>query len=464
MRRLELRTEVRRGSDRFPAELASARALFLHVENADDLLIERLESRFLPSARAHGVLPVLICPLAEVDKVRSAIATIPHWRRPNVYTAHSLHTILDQILDHDCGPPCGTQTRFAGDQARSDEDKVLLQRAFHDCADVKLSRLPGGASADVFQAFATLKESRVGPHPLPFFVKLDRRPKIEREIANYRDCTASFVPFYARPNIDDDRCFLGDDRGIIVGNFADQSSPLADLINQGSASTAITSLFDDALNGWRRQGILRYSDLKTATVADSLGGAILGGFSEDHRKRAEDVFKRAKRFGATLDPQALADKMHALPPHAHRCVLMHGDLHGDNVRVRNGQAILIDFAQVQPGPIVGDPAALDAALALSTPLASDAIWKVAIDELYTREALVQLPHASDPGSPSSCFWDAIRQIRRFGLAEESVTGEYAAAVAVFLFRHSFRKPRQGESPDRRPYLYAACNKLMLQLP
>ncbi|WP_430702203.1 phosphotransferase [Mesorhizobium captivum] len=56
--------------------------------------------------------------------------------------------------------------------------------------------------------------------------------------------------------------------------------------------------------------------------------------------------------------------MEELPPIRRRRALCHGDLHGENVRVRGGQAILIDFAAVDHGPLVIDPAALETALVL----------------------------------------------------------------------------------------------------
>jgi Ser/Thr protein kinase RdoA (MazF antagonist) len=46
---------------------------------------------------------------------------------------------------------------------------------------------------------------------------------------------------------------------------------------------------------------------------------------------------------------------------------MHGDLHGENVRVRNGNAILIDFASVCSGPLTADLAALETCLAFELP-------------------------------------------------------------------------------------------------
>ena len=42
----------------------------------------------------------------------------------------------------------------------------------------------------------------------------------------------------------------------------------------------------------------------------------------------------------------------------YRAAPMHGDLHGNNVRVRGGDAIVIDLASIASGPLVADLAGL----------------------------------------------------------------------------------------------------------
>jgi hypothetical protein len=69
--------------------------------------------------------------------------------------------------------------------------------------------------------------------------------------------------------------------------------------------------------------------------------------------------------------------------------LLIGDLHGGNVVVRSGQAILIDLASVaERGPLTTDVAALEVWLAFELPPEEDArayknkAWTDEIDRLY----------------------------------------------------------------------------------
>jgi hypothetical protein len=286
-------------------------------------------------------------------------------------------------------------------------------------------------------------------------VKIDRYPKIKREIENYHRCTALFVPFYARPNIDPDRCMLGFERGIIVGNFVEHSNSLAELITQGSAQTAISSLFDDALRGWRRQAILPTVSHVEQPLALSLGGAA---WSKE-TALAEERAVKAKKFGAKLTAAELAANFDGLPSIKHRQALMHGDLHAENVRVRNGQSILIDFAAVAQGPLVADPAGLETAICLTAAAPDEGVWKAGVENLYDPSNLAQLPQTRLPGDPLANLFDAVRQIRRYGLSEEQSPNEFATAIGISLLRHAYRHAVKGEHADRRPCLFALAEKI-----
>lgn len=457
VRRLSIINSVSTGSAQLNDALAHARALLISVAKADDALILKARQRLIATARQHGVPAFVIVSLADLPAVQAAFHNDEHWRRPRLVTLDNTAALLDQVLDLEPGPSWRRDVDFAGDvySRLDEEDRLLLKRAFHDCDEVRLERLSGG-SATVLQAFARLRASEAGPCPLPFFVKLDRYPKIAREIENYRSCTALFIPFYARPNLDHDRCLLGDERGIIVGNFVEHSDSLAELVTQGSAQTAISSLFDDALRGWRRQGMLPTSNLVERPLAESMGGAGRRRGAE----RAEERATKARQHGARMSANDLAAALDALPPIKHRQALMHGDLHAENVRVRNGQAILIDFAAVCQGPLVADPAGLETAICLTATAPDEKAWRCCMDELYEPANLARLPQIRLPGTPLSGLCDTVRQIRRFGLSEELSTSEYATAVTISLLRHSYRLPVAGEHAGRRPYLYATAEKIL----
>jgi hypothetical protein len=286
-------------------------------------------------------------------------------------------------------------------------------------------------------------------------VKLDRYNRVARELTNYKDCTTHFVPFFARPNLDFDRCLLGAERGIIVGNFVENSDSLGQLVQRGTAQAAINSLFDDALRGWRSQAYMSESSV----VVDSLtpSGAIKT-FSVEHRKRAEGYANEARALGATLSAEEIGNTLDALPAFRHRRALCHGDLHGENVRVRHGHAILIDFLNAGVGPLVNDAAALDTALTLSF-AAPQGVWQQMVFDLYALDNLQTVPHVRPPTAPLQELWNSVRQVRRFGLAEQLSRNEYAHAVAIHLLRHTLRKRRPGEPRERRPVMLLLAERL-----
>jgi hypothetical protein len=138
-------------------------------------------------------------------------------------------------------------------------------------------------------------------------------------------------------------------------------------------------------------------------------------------------------------------------------------LHADNVRVRDGQAILIDFASTGNAPLSADPAALDTSLILQSNEIDEQVWKTFVDEFYSVEAVRVLPAPGPAGAPMAGLRDAVRDIRRFGLADRLHVDEYAQAVAIYLLRHAYRQPRADEPRDRRAYLFAAADKLVTAL-
>jgi aminoglycoside phosphotransferase (APT) family kinase protein len=152
-------------------------------------------------------------------------------------------------------------------------------------------------------------------------------------------------------------------------------------------------------------------------------------------------------------------KLDGLPAIRHRQALMHGDLHAENVRVRNGQAILIDFAAVAQGPLVADPAGLESAICLTASAPDHATWRRCVEELYEPGSLSRLPQTRLPGTALAALCDVVRQIRRYGLSEQLSTHEYATAVAISLLRHAYRLSVSGEDPERRPVLFAIAERI-----
>ena len=463
LRGLTLQENPALGLDKRHITLANARAIIISVRDDKDTLLDKAKGGLADVALAHGLSVYMLVPLEAVDAIAGHFPNWVQHGKLEILTEEAVDDVIKGITDSP-GRAYKKDIRISDPSPKfTAEEEILLKRAFGDAKEVSLSRLSGGASAKVFKAFAILEDSRAGPHPLPFFVKFDRRPKILRELRNYDDCTTLFVPFWARPNRDRTRCAVGCERGILVGNFIEFSRSLSDHVRDGTAARPIHSLFADALQGWRRQAFVDSSSHRNQPLAKSLGGATYTSTKPEAYDRASIVAKRASAIGATRGLDELATAIDGLRSVEHRCAIAHGDLHPDNVQVRDGQAILIDFASTTTAPLSVDPASLDTALVLQATGINEIDWREFVVDIFSIETLRTLPSPGKPNAPMALLRDAIREIRRFALPDLLDADEYAMAIAISLFRHAFRPPRDGEPTDRRAYLFAAADKLVTTL-
>ncbi|OJU36531.1 MAG: hypothetical protein BGN99_24205 [Alphaproteobacteria bacterium 65-37] len=330
-------------------------------------------------------------------------------------------------------------------------DEPLFQRAFHRCSQVTLVELTGGKSAArVFAAHMTMDGSDAGVWPQPSFVKLDRSDKIAREYANYRDYADRFIPFGLRPNIH--ALVPGAERSLLIGNFVDKSESLWDLAQREVAAQAVTALIDETLRGWRDQGYA--SDPILGSVAAAMRNA--GIWNPDLID--ECYVEKAAEIGIAVTPANLWMKLSALNQ-TWRQSPIHGDLHGENIRVRNGQAILIDLASVTKGPMTADLAALETWLAFELPDGTEATrfgdptWQAEIERLYLPAAFRHPPGPSGPASKLRWMSTVVRQIRTMGIAAQSCPTEYQTAVAVQLLRRCRWSNGPAADRFRRGYGY-----------
>jgi len=371
--------------------------------------------------------------------------------------------IAELAARHDPGPPYSEGLKISyEDETRplTPEGVTLLKRAFFDCASVSLLNLSGGYSANVFRANATFIDSVVGPRPLPFFAKLDEVAKIEQEKSNYEVYASHFIPFNLRPNLDSSRCLSGAQMGLLVGNFVDHSEPLWDLIMRGQAQVALNSLFDDALRAWRLQAYC-----SEHTVVD--GPIAMGLKSEfDYRKVRPEYVARAKaEFDITSDPIALWEQLLSLRDQRYRTGPMHGDMHGNNVRVRAGDAIVIDFYSAKIGPIVADMANLETWVSFSTPPdctdeRANTPWKDTVDRLYSPLGVFEVPPPVADGSSLMWLWDFVRQLRSMACAARTCATEYESAVAVYMLRRALFPSANPCDQFRRTYAYVCAARLI----
>jgi hypothetical protein len=381
---------------------------------------------------------------------------------PVCKTAPPSYRIAETLARHNPGRPRSTTLALAPCEIVNElatVDRLLLERAFSDCVRLDLERLPGGRTAEVLMVYATFRDSVVGPRPLPFFAKLGARDKIAREIDLYDQFATHFIPFHLRPNLDATRCLLGTARGILVGNFVERSESLSDLARRGRAGAAIQGLFDVTLAGWRTQA---YAET-AVPISGPIAGAMKGLF--DYKRTAKAHRTYANAFGIEVTPQELWEGLIGLSDQVHRRAPMHGDLHGDNVRVRNGDAILIDLASIEHGPLAADPASLEVSLVFEpqgTNLdpAIEANWRSAVDTLYAPAAFEALPRPRFETESDAAMWNSVRQVRRIALTDQACSNEYATAAAVYLLRRTMYDGDTSVDSERRGYAYVTAARLI----
>jgi hypothetical protein len=378
------------------------------------------------------------------------------------------HEIPEIIARHQAGYACDQPLDIIEDKTTSpltNEERILVKRAFWDCTSVSLKSLVGGMSARVFVAYATFRDSVAGPRPLPFFVKIDKAPKIALERERYSLYAGHFIPFNLRPNLEPDRCLESSSLGVLVGNFVERSESLWDVARRGQGQAAIHSLFDDTLSGWRIQAFCLGNVVDKPIAAGLLSANVF-----DYKRVKQSHLKFAAAFNVTAEPRELWETLIGLTGQKYRCAPMHGDLHGNNVRVRNGDAIVIDLASVTNGPLVADLAALETWCAFEVPpecLAvepdDDRNWQDLVDELYEPKAFLSVPFPATETLPLEWLRTCVRQIRCMVGPIQLCETEYQSATAVYLLRRTMWEGIGPLDAFRRGYAYVLAAHLVKDL-
>jgi hypothetical protein len=352
------------------------------------------------------------------DSVANFVAEHPSGPAPNQLLEYDVAPVKETVVDKNV-TIVNERRRF------TPEAELLVSRAFSNCAHVHfVPMMDGRSGVSVYRAYAELEKSPYGRWPLPYFVKLGDRETIYREYLNYEEKVDPYVPFHLGPHLVRERCCLGACKGILVGDYVDESESLTSSACDGRAAPAISGLFDRTLHGWYRD-----AEEKQASLVE-----LLGRFP---RKIANTRLARAKELGLTLtipELRTLFERCTSTP------VLVgpiHGDLKAANIRVRAGDAIVIDFCAHRPAPLIYDAACLEASL-LVDGFGKEALdahaWMRSIEKLYAHVPLDRGPRHADPKNPSCWFFSCVRQIRLYAQQMERRPGQYAAALALALLR------------------------------
>jgi hypothetical protein len=420
-------------------------AVFSH-EN--DVLLEK-EYRHLPKMINHGVRVIFLANRGvqqEIEKylstnLRCDDETFP-WAEKMIFMLNLVDTNFDNFIDVPDVPRWSGKKIAEGelDQKLTSDERLLMDRAFPTAQEIHVTKIPSGMSgSDVYMVFEDRLESSIAHWAQPRLVKIGPRKALATEVGNMK-AVSPFVPFELRPNLD--LYIEGFEKALFVADFVENSESLLEVARAGRAETAISNLFNRTLHRWRnrawRQGDATEGSL--AVAAERLGLTAPDKIHKDHLQT--EKFERLN-----LDPHELWEFLKTVK-FKHRVASIHGDLHGDNVRVRGDDAILIDFGSVMGkegcwAPLCFDVAMLEVALvftcskkdnAEANDLFEDPKWEAEIRPYYQLNSISRTPERGTLPKPTSWIFGCLQRIRAFGIYDQNDSKEYAIALAIAMWR------------------------------
>jgi hypothetical protein len=360
--------------------------------------------------------------------------------------------VANFVMEHPPNQAPNVALRIGGEAHVRPSHRILLQRAFANCAAVDFAYMgdTGRSGAGVYRAHATVYGD--GSWSLPYFVKIGDRARILEEYNNYVYFVDPEVPFHLGPQLALDRCCLGAREGVIVGDYVDESESLLCCAREGRAAPAIACLFDRTLQGWHRQAKV---EKRTLTSMLTLP-----------KRMPQNRFARARAMGAQRSLVELRILFEGFSSTSVRIGRIHGDLHAANVRVRATDAIVIDFGATKARyPLVYDASCLEASLLVegfAPDKRSPEAWLESIKPLFRNIRLNEPVPQVPPVNPSAWFYACIRQIRLYARQMENTQGQYAAALAVALLRKASKDAKVPEpEASRRAAAYVLAEQVLL---
>lgn len=337
------------------------------------------------------------------------------------------------------------------------DEQLLVCRAFQKAEQVHLREIPRGFSGSrVFMAYEKRRdnETSIAHWAQPRLVKIGVRKKIEREIGAML-AVSPFIPFDLRPNLDVH--VLGFRNGVIVADFIERSESLLETSRDGRAEAALSNLFNRTMRRWRERGWQRKpSPEPLADAAARLGIVSPGSVLPDY-------IRGAAAEGHFIDIYDLWERLRAIT-FEHRVATIHGDLHGDNVRIRGDDAVLIDLGSVRGddkdgggAPLCFDVAMLEVALVFTCTRSekegafAQSEWRSEIDHCYRDDVIRKALEASEAPQDGGWMLGCLQRIRAVGIYEQSDDDEYALALAIAMLRMCRFEGRGDADRGRRTY-------------
>jgi hypothetical protein len=186
-------------------------------------------------------------------------------------------------------------------------------------------------------------------------------------------------------------------------------------------------------------------------------------------KVPQKTVDRAAEHGAVYSQKDLWEQLINLPEQRWRAAPMHGDMHAENVRVRNNDAIIIDLANVRSGPLCADVASLEVWLAFEVPSSPDqvpdrAVWTQVVNQLYAPADVSRPPNLGTTDVGLDWLHSCARQTRMIGSAICECDTEYATAIALHLLRRAqYVEDGSEEDAYRRGLAYFLGSQLVCWL-
>ena len=448
-----------------PPQMRYARAaIFWAADTEFDATLDVLE-RHLVACIDEGLLVYIIVSddVAQVTHVTKAIdALVPKHSSARSVTvrtdAVTSHELANDALLHDSGPVANQTLTFQGDiSCLNPQRRLLLQRAFSDSSILKLTPIKAGFSgASTFIVHATVNASPPLPEPMPFFVKLGDSAKLLDELTHFREHAEHYITWNLRPNFLMERSIYGVSEGVLVGSFVEGSTSLAECARGGGGEKYIAALFDETLGGWRKRADPHKGSNSVV--------AALAAYDRHASIPSQRVEQSQVLFaGEVRPPTSLWRRLISAPRQSWQECVMHGDMHGDNVRVRKDDAIVIDFAQAGKGPACADAASLEVWLAFQADGLDVKQWQSWVENLYRPDVIDSMLDGSV--APQGCWiHGCLSTIRHIGRSCVLGHDEYKRVLAVFLLRHASFEPNPSDADAdefRRCFAYWLANRLVM---
>ncbi len=347
--------------------------------------------------------------------------------------------------------------------------EVLVQRAFNGFDRIVLTEQSGGKTSETYRVDAAKGALR----PLPFLMKIGKRGKVAEEYDNFVTNVSDYVPFSSRPDLVRERCLLGSQSGILVAHFIEDSEPLDSLVLRVPSPRLLHSVFEDLLRGWWRLGERDTHATNTRILAGLEEWCDPSGNSDRRNALLKHSGLASARLAGLRSPDEIGTRLLAVAV-PHRRSLIHGDLHAGNIHVRGTEPFLIDFGSVVEGPILADPAMLEASLVLAVGIqcadpASNAAWEhLTTTELYPPTGAREVPRRDPPAGLSTLLqrlWDALRVIRMHVVAMRTSPDEYSTLMAAaFIRQASFDDAEPAQRTAAVAHLYSIASQIVDALP